>query len=163
MSDPLATMKTCVATIEDRVAVMKLNIARLEEVNDAQTLAFDRNSWQRAVGVLLTLIEAHGDHALVTAAVRIINTNPHTGSLSSEPRADIARMNVETTIAQAIAAGIVIPAPESLTNSLDLTEAIRVLETDVDLDPDTSDAEAAALHTVVRYALLGAKSLAAAD
>lgn len=75
---------------------------------DAQQLEFDRNHWQRKVGVLLSLVGQSGDDALIESAYKTVNTNWYTKS-QGDPIADIARRTVDQTIETAIAAGIVVP------------------------------------------------------
>jgi hypothetical protein len=158
MSNATDSATHCIAAIERYLDAMKDHVARLEEAAAVQDLAFDRNAWQRSVGLLLSLIEDHGDPALVSAAVRIVNTSPFTGGRADEPRADVARMNVEHTIAQAIAAGRVLRRPV-IDDLGDLDAAVKTLEADVGLDPDTSEAEADAMRVVVSYAQLADKML----
>ena len=79
---------------------------------NAQRLEFERNHWQRKVGVLLSLIAEHSDDAvgdcggIHAAAVKAVNTNWFTQGVG-DPIADIAQMTVDTTIETAIEAGIV--------------------------------------------------------
>lgn len=86
-----------------------------QEKLDAQQLEFDRNHWQRKIGVLLRLTTDHAKTSspsgqlcsdLHEAAVRAVNTNWYTGS-QGDPIADIAQLTIEHTIKTAIAAGLV--------------------------------------------------------
>jgi hypothetical protein len=82
---------------------------------DAQQIEFDRNHWQRKVGTLLALIDAHvrsqkkngfDCQPLADDARKAVNTNWYTNS-QGDPIADVAKMTVEKTIATALEAGIV--------------------------------------------------------
>ncbi|RLB68644.1 MAG: hypothetical protein DRH08_00290 [Deltaproteobacteria bacterium] len=87
------------------------------EAIDAQRLEFDRNHWQRKVGILLSLIASHSDDTvgdcggLHAAAVKAVNTNWFTQGVG-DPIADIAQMTVSKTIVTAVEAGIVSFVPE---------------------------------------------------
>jgi hypothetical protein len=85
---------------------------------DAQKIEFDRNHWQRKVGILLALIESHVESSdkvsgpaspssLRDAARKAVNTNWYTDSIDEEPLFDIAKMTVDQTIQTAVDAGIV--------------------------------------------------------
>lgn len=122
-----------------------------------QDLAFDRDRWQRSVGVLLTLIEDHGDEALTAVAFRVVNTNPYTGAPSGDSRADVARMNVENVLEQALAAGLVVRRSDVSEELGDLDAAVSVLEGDTDGDTDWREQLENALNVVASYARLGAE------
>jgi hypothetical protein len=158
MKTELEAVEAAVAAIEENAAIAKGRLAELHPVASNQLLASDRNAWQASVGALLTLIESHGDEALTAAAVRIVNTNPYTGSHTGEPRADIATTNMNAAIDRAVAAGLVVRRPV-IDDLGDLPTAIRTLEADIGNDPDTSELEADAMRIVVSYAQLADKML----
>lgn len=101
-----------------KLMIMTVGVVMAEldtEKLDAQRLEFDRNHWQRKVGVLLALIEApYGDvyvrqearEKMIESARKAVNTNWYTKSLD-EPVADVARMTVEQTLQTAVDAGLV--------------------------------------------------------
>ena len=97
---PAENRKLMIATVG--IVLQELDQERM----DAQQLEFDRNHWQRKVGVLLALIDKHGDEQLAETARKAVNTNWHTGS-QGEPVADIAKMTVDRTLQTAVEAGLV--------------------------------------------------------
>jgi hypothetical protein len=85
----------------------------MDRVNrDEQSIASDRNAWQRRLGVLLTTIEGWGQPDLLKGAYDAVNTNPVTGNMD-DPYADIARLTVRMTLEPALAAGLVVPGPNA--------------------------------------------------
>ena len=88
-----------------------------------QDTALDRNSWQRRLGALVTLIEAEcirADEAcerldpapLLASAYRVVNTNPMTGSID-DPYADIAKILTRQTLEACLEAGLIAPGPNA--------------------------------------------------
>jgi apolipoprotein N-acyltransferase len=109
------------STDADQSAVQKY-VASLS-TQSPQDASLDRNSWQRRLGALITLIEEKCQQAkqddmvvypddLLDAAYRVVNTNPMSGSID-DPYADIAKLMTRQTLEACIAAGIVVPGPNA--------------------------------------------------
>lgn len=88
-----------------------------------QETGWDRNSWQRRLGALVTLIEAKCEEAkrddmivnpydLLECTYRVVNTNPMSGSID-DPYADIAKLITRQTLEASLAAGLVVPGPNA--------------------------------------------------
>lgn len=88
-----------------------------------QDLEFDRNRWQRMVGVLMTTVEQwaakEGSRSaadLISTLYRTVNANHFTGAPEVDPYLDVAKLTVEQTLRSAVAAGLVIPGPNAPTS-----------------------------------------------
>jgi hypothetical protein len=108
---PVASCEWDDLAIDERRALIATAAVLIREektVSDsAQQLEFDRNHWQRKVGVLLALIDRYAPGSpLQEAARNAVNTNWYTKSMG-DPVADIAQLTTEKTIETAIAAGLV--------------------------------------------------------
>ena len=94
---------------------------------DDQATAHDRNTWQRRLGALITLVETFCQDAkkgrrptvseeeadwLLDAVYRVVNTSPTTGNID-DPYADIATLATRFTLEAAIEAGFVVPGPNA--------------------------------------------------
>jgi len=98
-------------------------LGRTARLNDP-ALAADRNSWQRRLGVLITLIESFAEAARVDGVApvdcetllddtyRVVNTDPRSGN-ADEPYADVASLTVRHTLEAALAAGLIVPGPKA--------------------------------------------------
>lgn len=103
------------------IAVCRIILHETVGMTD-QSLAHDRNLWQRRLGALVTLIEHFAARAgkdgvapsdcaaLLESAYNVVNTNPFTGNID-DPHADVARLTVQRTLEAAIAGGLVVPGP----------------------------------------------------
>lgn len=106
---------------EDRSEAIRAYMDKAQTL-DPQGLAYDRNAWQRRLGVLLNLLESEllsdstlsqwDARELLERVYTVVNTNPSNGRID-EPYADVAAMTVRCTIESALAAGLVVPGPKA--------------------------------------------------
>lgn len=73
----------------------------------------ERNLWQRKVGLLLTLIEGHGNVELMDRAVALVNASLATGHDDGSDRARVAKADAEAILNAAIVAGLVSLPPST--------------------------------------------------
>lgn len=115
-------------SIEESVKRYLQRAENMVAESDAQSLASDRNQWQRRLGVLLTHVEGfladiisapEGQRTIsrddaekeLELVYRIVNASS-TGNID-EPYADVARLAVRHTLQTALSAGMIEPGPHA--------------------------------------------------
>ena len=111
---------------EDGATAIRAYLDRSAQFSD-QDLAYDRNTWQQRLGVLLILVEGFCKDALsgrrptvaeadaqwlLDKLYHVVNCDPHSGNVS-DPYADIAALSTRVTLETALAGGLVAPGPHA--------------------------------------------------